>query len=70
MKAKIYILIARILWWCGKKVFRLADIVGEFWPADWMQKPLDSLADKLMGWSAKALMKGYWMIDPDADWDG
>ena len=70
MKAKTYIQIARILWWMGKKVYRLADLTGEFWPSEWIQKPLDHTADKIMGLSAKALMKGYWMIDPDADWDG
>jgi hypothetical protein len=65
-----YILLAKVFWRAGKAAYWLADWVGEYFLLGWTQKPLDHLADLCMGISAKLLMKGYWDLDPDADWDG
>jgi len=70
VKPKHYILLARWVWKVGKAFFTAADFAGEYRCLSWLQRPLDWVADICMGISAKLLMKGYWEIDPDADWDG
>lgn len=69
MKAWLYIRLARILWKTSKPIYDLADWAGESGWTDWMQKPLDWIAESLSSLSAKCLMRGYWMIDPDAEQD-
>ena len=70
MSPKFYIRSARAIWNIGKFWFAIADWTGEYSCLQWSQRGFDWLGDVCMSWSAKLLMKGYWNIDPDADWDG
>jgi hypothetical protein len=65
---KTYIFIAKVFWRIGQVAYKTADEAGEHILTEWTQKYWDWLADKMMGLSAKYLMKGYWMIDPDAEY--
>jgi hypothetical protein len=69
VRPKFYITLAKVCWNIGKGIFNVADFVGDYKCLAWSQKPLDWMGDVCMGVSAKLLMKGYWDIDPDSDWD-
>jgi len=69
VKAWFYIRLARLLWKISKPIYDLSDKVGGSKWTEWLQRPLDKTAEFFSAQSAKYLMKGYWMIDPDAEQD-